>query len=166
MSDPVDTGKPGHPSPAELLDEEARLQLPHCSDADALWIGRWLLASAESRDLACAIEVWRGQRLIFRAARAGTNGHNDVYLAGKRRVVEHFGHSSFYERRRHEVNGSSFEAATSFRFPEFAPHGGGVPLIVRGTGPVGVALVSGLPMEADHALVVEALEAFLAANPD
>ena len=40
-----------------------------------------------------------------------------------------------------------------------------MPLVVRGTGPVGVALVSGLPMEADHALVVEALEAFLAANP-
>jgi uncharacterized protein (UPF0303 family) len=30
---------------------------------------------------------------------------------------------------------------------------------------VGVAIVSGLPMADDHALVIEALEAFLAANP-
>jgi uncharacterized protein (UPF0303 family) len=156
---------PAHPSPAELLDQEAHLQLPHCSDADALWIGRWLLDTAEARGLVVAIEVWRGARLIFRAAREGTNAHNDVYLAGKRRVVEHFGHSSFYERRRHEVNGTTFEAATSLAFPEWAPHGGGVPLIVGGTGLVGVAIVSGLPMEADHALVVEALEAFLASNP-
>jgi uncharacterized protein (UPF0303 family) len=156
---------PGHPSPEALLDQESRLQLPHCSDADALWIGRWLLDAAEARSLACAVEVWRGQRLIFRAARPGTNAQNDVYLAGKRRVVEHFGHSSFYERRRHEAAGTTFEEATSFRFPEFAPHGGGVPLIVRGTGPVGVAIVSGLPMADDHALVIEALEAFLAANP-
>ena len=37
--------------------------------------------------------------------RPGTNAHNDVYLAGKRRVVEHFGHSSFYERRRYEADG-------------------------------------------------------------
>jgi uncharacterized protein (UPF0303 family) len=156
---------PAHPSPDELLEQEKRLHLPHCSDADALWLGRWLLDTAEARGLVVAIEVWRGSRLIFRAAREGTNAHNDVYLAGKRRVVEHFGHSSFYERRRHEVNGTTFSAATSFEFPAWAPHGGGVPLIVRGTGPVGVAIVSGLPMEADHALVVEALEAFLAANP-
>jgi uncharacterized protein (UPF0303 family) len=160
-----DAPNPAHPGPQELLDQEARLQLPHCSDADALWIGRWILDTAEARGLVIATEVWRGSRLVFRAARQGTNAHNDVYLAGKRRVVEHFGHSSFYERRRHEANGTSFAEATSFRFPEFAPHGGGVPLIVRGTGPVGVAIVSGLPMEADHALVVEALEAFLAANP-
>ena len=156
---------PSHPSAQELLEQEARLQLPHCSDTDALWIGRWLLDTAEARGLVVAIEVWRGQRLIFRAAREGTNAHNDVYLAGKRRVVEHFGHSSFHERRRHEANGTTFEAATTFAFPDWAPHGGGVPLIVRGTGPVGVAIVSGLPMEVDHALVVEALEAFLAANP-
>jgi uncharacterized protein (UPF0303 family) len=156
---------PAHPSPAELLEQEQRLVLPHCSEADALEIGRTLLAVAERRDKPVAIEVWRGNRLIFRASRPGTNGHNDVYLAGKRKVVEHFGHSSFYERRRHEVNGTTFEEATSLRFPEYAAAGGGFPLIVRGTGPVGVALVSGLPMEEDHALIIEALEAFLAANP-
>jgi uncharacterized protein (UPF0303 family) len=156
---------PQHPSPAELLEQEARLVLPHCSEADALEIGRAILAVAEARDKPVAIEVWRGQRLIFRASRPGTNAHNDVYLAGKRKVVEHFGHSSFYERRRHEVAGTTFEEATSLRFPEYAPSGGGFPLVVRGTGPVGVALVSGLPMEEDHAMIVEALEAYLAANP-
>ena len=84
------------------------------------------------------------------------------YLAGKRRVVTHFGHSSFHERLRHVAAGTTFEAATSLQFPEYAPHGGGFPLIVRGTGPVGVALVSGLPQDQDHALIVEALEAHLA----
>ena len=64
-----------------------------------------------------AIEVWRGARLVFRAARPGTNAHNDLYLAGKRRVVEHFGHSSFYERRRHEAAGTTFEAATVVPVP-------------------------------------------------
>ena len=153
------------PSPEELLAQEERLALPSCSVADALAIGRWLLAAAEERSLPITIEAWHGSRLVFRAARPGTNAHNVLYLAGKRRVVEHFGHSSFYERRRHEAAGTTFEAATSLRFPEYAPHGGGFPLLVRGTGRVGVVLVSGLPQQDDHALIVEALEAFLAGAP-
>ncbi len=155
---------PAHPSPAELLEQEARLQLPHCSASDALDIGRAILALAEAREKPVAIEVWRGPRLIFRAACEGTNAHNDMYLAGKRRVVERFGHSSFYERRRHEVAGTTFAEATSLPFPEYAPAGGGFPLIVRGTGVVGVALVSGLPMEDDHALIIEALEGYIASQ--
>ena len=152
----------GWPTPAELLEQEDRLALPSLSEADALAIGRRLLSLADARDLPVTIEVWRGDRLVFRAARPGTNAHNDLYLAGKLRVVRHFGHSSFHERLRHEAAGTTFAAATSLSFPEYAPHGGGFPLCVRGTGPVGVALVSGLPQDQDHALIVAALEAHLA----
>jgi uncharacterized protein (UPF0303 family) len=153
------------PTVAELLDQERRLALPSCSVDDALAIGLWLLEQATERSLPVAIEVWHGARLVFRAARPGTNAHNDRYLAGKRRVVEYFGHSSFYERLRHEARGTTFEEATSLRFPEYAAHGGGFPLVVEGTGPVGMVLVSGLPQEQDHALIVEALEAHLAKRP-
>ena len=150
------------PAVDEVLDQEARLQFPSASPDDAIAIGGWLLAAAVERGLAITIEVWLGSRLVFRAARAGTNAHNDLYLAGKRRVVEHFGHSTMYARLYHESRGTTFAAGTSLAFPEYAPHGGGFPLIVRGTGPVGVVLVSGLPQQEDHALVVEALEAHLA----
>jgi uncharacterized protein (UPF0303 family) len=151
------------PTPAEILAQEDRLTLPACSSDDCLAIGRWLLDRAVERDLAITIEVWHGQRLVFRAARPGTNADNDLYLAGKRRVVEHFGHASLYERLRHEAAGTTFEAATSLRFPDYAPHGGGFPLLVAGTGRVGVVLVSGLPQQDDHALIVEALAAHVAA---
>jgi uncharacterized protein (UPF0303 family) len=154
----------GFPRPEAVLEQEARLELPSCSVDDALWIGGWLLDRAVERSLAVTIEVWHGDRLVFRAARPGSDAHNDLYLAGKLRVVRHFRHSSLYERVRYLAADTTFEAATSLRFPEYAPHGGGVPLNVRGTGMVGVALVSGLPQVADHALVVEALEAFLAAH--
>jgi uncharacterized protein (UPF0303 family) len=150
------------PTSDEVLAQEARLALPRCNEEDCLAIGRWLLDRATERSLAVTIEVWRGNRLVFRAARPGTNAHNDLYLAGKRRVVEHFGHATMYERLRHEAAGTTFAAATSLQFPDYAPHGGGFPLIVRGTGPVGVVLVSGLPQQDDHALVVEALEAHMA----
>jgi uncharacterized protein (UPF0303 family) len=150
------------PTLDELLDQERRLVLPALDENAGLAIGMRLLAKAVERDLPVTIEVRRGSRVVFRAARNGTTAHNDMFVAGKVRVVEHFGHSSLYERLRHEAAGTTFEAATLLPFPEYAPHGGGFPLIVEGTGPVGVAVVSGLPMQDDHALVVEGLEDYLA----
>jgi uncharacterized protein (UPF0303 family) len=145
------------PTLDELLDQEARLTLPSLSEDDAIAIGQRLLARAQERDLAVTIEVRRASRVVFRAARTGTNAHNDMYVAGKARIVERFGHSTMHERLRYLAEGTTFAEATSLAFPEYAPHGGGFPLIVDGTGPVGVAIVSGLPQEADHALIVEVL---------
>jgi uncharacterized protein (UPF0303 family) len=153
----------GFPSADELLAQEARLVLPRCSPEDVLAIGRRILETAEERDLAIVVEAWLGSRLVFRAAREGTDEVNDQYVGGKRRVVERFGHASFHERQRHAEAGTTFEAATGLTFPEYAPHGGGFPLRVAGEdAPVGVVIVSGLPQQDDHALIVEALEAHLA----
>jgi uncharacterized protein (UPF0303 family) len=154
------TGGPW-PTLDELRDQERRLVLPSLDENDAIDIGLRLLQAATDRDLAVTIEVRRAGRVVFRAARTGTNGHNDMYVAGKARIVERFGHATLFERLRHEEAGTTFEEATSLTFPEYAPHGGGVPLIVDGTGPVGVAIVSGLPQQDDHALIVECLEAYL-----
>jgi len=148
--------------PAALLAEEARLALPSLGESDAIAIGRLLLARAEERSLPVTIEVRRGSRVLFRAALPGTSADNDAWIAGKAAVVERFGHSTWYVRQRFLAEGTTFEAATGLDRPAYAAHGGGFPLIVAGTGPVGVALVSGLPQEQDHALIVECLEAYLA----
>ena len=149
-------------TPEDLLDQEARLSLSSLDEADAIAIGRLLLARAEARSLAVTIEVRRGARVVFRAARPGTTSDNDTWIAGKAAVVERFGHSSFYVGQRYAADGTTFEAATGLGRPAYAAHGGGFPLAVAGTGIVGVALVSGLPQEEDHALIVECLEAYLA----
>ena len=154
------TGGPW-PTLDELRDQERRLVLPSLDENDAIDIGLRLLQLATDRDLAVTIEVRRAGRIVFRAARTGTNAHNDMYVAGKAKIVERFGHATLFERLRHEEAGTTFAEATSLAFPEYAPHGGGVPLIVDGTGPVGVAIVSGLPQQDDHALIVECLEAYL-----
>ena len=150
------------PTLDELLDQERRLVLPKLDENDAVAIGLSLLQKAIGRDQAVTIEVRVGGRVVFRAARTGTDATNDLYIAGKARIVERFGHSSLYERLQYELAGTSFAEATSLEFPEYAPHGGGFPLIVAGHGPVGVVIVSGLPQLDDHALVIECLTEFAA----
>ena len=152
------------PTLDELLDQERRLTLPSLDENDAVAIGATVLRTAIERDLPITIEVRRLGRVVFRAARTGTNAHNDMWVAGKARLVERFGHASLYERLRHETAGTTFAEATSLGFPEYAPAGGGFPLIVAGTGPIGVAIVSGLPQLDDHALVVECLTAYVASR--
>jgi uncharacterized protein (UPF0303 family) len=150
------------PTPDALLEQEARLVLPSLGEGDAIAIGRLLLARAEHRSLPVVIEVRRLGRVVFRAALPGSNPDNDAWITGKAAVVERFGHASFYVGRKHADAGTTFEAATGLSMPGFAAHGGGFPLAVAGTGIVGMALVSGLPQEEDHALIVECLEAYLA----
>ena len=151
------TAEAPDPTLDELLDQERRLVFPSLDEDDAVALGLSLLSKATDRGLAVTIEVRLGERIVFRAARTGTDATNDLYIAGKARIVERFGHSSLYERLQYEVAGTSFAEATSLEFPEYAPHGGGFPLIVADRGPVGVVIVSGLPQLDDHALVVECL---------
>jgi uncharacterized protein (UPF0303 family) len=149
------------PTLEDLLEQEERLVLPSLDENAAIDVGLLLLRKATERDLPVTIEVRLGSRVVFRAARNGTDDENDMYIAGKARLVERFGHSSLYERLRHESAGTTFAEATSLEFPEYAPHGGGFPLIVGGRGLAGVAIVSGLPQLEDHALVVECLTMFV-----
>ena len=145
------------PTLDELLDQERRLVFSSLDENGAVAIGLSILQAATERDLPVTIEVRLRDRVVFRAARNGTDATNDQYVGGKARLVERFGHASLYERLRYEAEGTTFEAATSLAFPEYAPHGGGFPLIIEGAGPVGVVVVSGLPQLEDHALVVECL---------
>jgi uncharacterized protein (UPF0303 family) len=151
------------PTLDELLDQERRLVLSSLDENGAVAIGASILRVAIERDLPVTIEVRLRDRVVFRAARNGTDATNDLYVGGKARLVERFGHASLYERLRYEADGTTFEEATSLTFPEYAPHGGGFPLRVDGAGQVGAVIVSGLPQLDDHALVVECLASFAGA---
>jgi len=151
------------PTLDELLDQERRLVLPSLDENGAVAIGMSILRVAIERNLPVTIEVRLRDRVVFRAARNGTDATNDLYIGGKARLVERFGHASLYERLRYEAEGTTFEDATLLTFPEYAPHGGGFPLVVDGAGQVGAVIVSGLPQLEDHALVVECLASFAGA---
>jgi len=148
-------------SPDELLAQEESLVLPSFTRDDAIDLGLAVLTLASERSLPVVIEIRDLDQVLFRAALPGSSVENDSWIARKTRVVEEFGHSSLYERVRHEAVGTTFGAATGLPETEFAAHGGGFPLVVEGVGRQGVIVVSGLPQVSDHELVVEALQAHL-----
>lgn len=149
-------------TPEELEEQELRLVLPSLSDDDALDLGALMLARARERALPVTLEVRRAGRVLFRAALPGSVADQDSWLERKARVVARFGRSTMRVRVGHEAKGTTFEAATGLSALEYAAHGGGFPLTVEGTGPVGFVGVSGLPQVEDHAFVVACLEEFLA----
>ncbi len=91
----------------------------------------------------------------------GTAADNDEWVKRKVRLVNRFGHSSFYMGQMLKSKGKSIEE--SYLIPEnkYAAHGGCFPIIVKGTGMVGTITVSGLPQEEDHKLVVQSIRTFL-----
>jgi uncharacterized protein (UPF0303 family) len=147
---------------AELAAEEERLQFTRFDNDDALELGSRLVQAARAIDAPVAIDISRNGHQLFHAALPGATPDNDGWIASKSRVVQRFGHSSLYVRTQCEVDGTSLEETYGLDPREYAAHGGAFPILLANVGPVGVVVVSGLPQLEDHALVTEAIAAFLA----
>jgi uncharacterized protein (UPF0303 family) len=144
-----------------LLAEEDRLRLPRFDADDAWSLGNRLVSLAREDGLAVTVAVSHGSQLMFHAALPGTVADQADWLRRKTALVYRFGHSSFFIGRSYRDRGERFEAEPHLDHSVYAAHGGAFPLVVDGVGLVGVAAVSGLPQDQDHALVVRALEAHL-----
>ncbi|HTX72956.1 MAG TPA: heme-degrading domain-containing protein [Rectinemataceae bacterium] len=145
-----------------IRNEERELQFDHFSNDDALALGLSLVELARTRGLQIAIDISRGQQQLFHFACAGSSADNDAWIIRKNRVVSRFGRSSLAVGTSLARDGTGIESKYYVSAFEYSPHGGAFPIILRGTGPIGTVTVSGLPQEEDHALVVEALRAYLA----
>lgn len=148
-------------SSEELLAQERRLQFTRFGNDVAIELGLHLLDAAREQGLPIAISVQRNGHRLFHASLPGTSPDNDRWLERKTRVVDRFGHSSFYVGTTFREKGTTFEAESRLDQDLYAAHGGVFPVILRGTGPVGTVGVSGLPQAEDHEFVVTQLESFL-----
>ena len=147
---------------AQLAEQEERLQFTKFDNETALALGQQLLTAARDRGLAVTISIRRNGQRLFHAALPGTSADNDAWIDRKSRVVDRYGHSSFFVGTQFRAKGGSFEEHSRLDLDQYAAHGGVFPVLVRGVGPVGTVGVSGLPQADDHAFVVEQLELFLA----
>ncbi len=147
---------------SQLLIEEQILTLPSLSTAEALEIGEIAKSLGVARNLPIAIEVRLGDWIIYHASLPGSKPENDWWISRKARTVMLKRHSTMYERLSAEERGVDWYKENNLLDETHAIHGGGLPLITKGDGFVGVLLISGLPQVEDHLLGVEVLTEFLA----
>ena len=145
-----------------LLSEEMALVLASLSVNDALEIGEIAKSFGTQRSLPIAVEVRIGDWIIYHASLPGSKSENQWWIDRKARVVLLKHHSTIYERVSAEVRGVDWHKENNLLDETHAIHGGGLPLITKNEGFVGVLLISGLPQVEDHLLGVEVLTEFLA----
>jgi uncharacterized protein (UPF0303 family) len=145
-----------------LLQEELLLTLPKLDVADAMEIGEIAKSFGTQKGLPIAVEVRIGDWIIYHASLPGSTAENQWWIDRKARVVMLKHHSTIYERVSAEERGVDWHKENNLLDETHAIHGGGLPLITKGEGFIGVLLVSGLPQVDDHLLGVEVLTEFLA----
>ena len=147
---------------ANLLNEEAILTLPSFTHLDAFEIGQIATEIGIERKLPIAVEVRLGDWTIYHASLPGSTVENQWWIDRKARVVLLKHHSTMYERVSAQERGVDWHKENNLLDETHAIHGGGLPLITKSDGLVGVLLISGLPQVEDHLLGVEVLTEFLA----
>jgi uncharacterized protein (UPF0303 family) len=146
----------------QLINEEQILTLPSLDLAGALEIGEIAKSLAVLRNLPIATEVRLGDWIIYHVSLPGSAPENDWWMSRKARVVNLKQHSTMYERVSAEESGIDWHKENNLLDETHAIHGGGLPLITKNEGFVGMLLISGLPQVEDHLLGVEVLTEFLA----
>jgi len=147
---------------SQLLAEEQILTLPSLGATEALEIGEIAKSLGMVRNLPIATEVRLGDWIIYHASLPGSTPENDWWMSRKARVVMLKHHSTMYERVSAEERAVDWHKENNVEDETHAIHGGGLPLITKDEGFVGILLISGLPQVEDHLLGVEVLTEFLA----
>ena len=152
----------GRFSSAQFLAEEKILTLPHLDVSGALEIGEIGKSLGQVRNLPIAIEVRLLDWIIYHASLPGSKRENQRWIDRKARVVMLKRHSTMHEKVSAEERGVDWHKENNVAEETYAIHGGGLPLITKDEGFVGMLLISGLPQLEDHLLGVEVLTEFLA----
>ena len=146
----------------QLLGEEQFFTFDNLTPENALEIGEIAKSLGVLKSLPIAVEVRLGDWIIYHASLPGSTVENQGWIDRKARVVMLKHHSTMYEKVNAQERGIDWHKENNLLDETHAIHGGGLPLITKDQGFVGVLLISGLPQVEDHVLGVEVLTEFLA----
>ena len=146
----------------QLLGEEQFFTFDNLTPANALEIGEIAKSLGVLKSLPIAVEVRLGDWIVYHASLPGSTVENQWWIDRKARVVTLKHHSTMFERVSAEERGVDWHKENNLLDETHAIHGGGLPLITKDQGFIGVLLISGLPQVEDHLLGVEVLTEFLA----
>ena len=127
-------------------------------DADVAWrLGSAMREMLVERGAGGTVEIEIAGQVLFTAATVGATPGQADWIRRKRNTVRRFARSSYAVGKMLERDGETMEARHGLMLADYAAHGGGFPVWVRGVGVVGSAIVSGMPQRDDHNLVVAAM---------
>ena len=145
-----------------ILDQQEQLLQFTAFNADTAWrLGLLLHTALAERKAGGSVEIELAGHLLFACATPGATPGQANWIRRKRNTVHHFARSTYVIGRRLEREGLTLGSRHALSEIDFAAHGGGFPIVVTGTGPVGSVVLSGLPQREDHNLVVDALAQLL-----
>lgn len=158
-------------APPRVLEEiehiDQTLIFPNFTSQTAWTLGSLLRTKllAFTKPTVIDISLAYGNHCLFHATtHSGTNIDNDSWVARKRNTVLRFGNSTWYMHNKFAGDEAAFAAKYTLgtKASDFAIHGGGWPVRVRGVeGIVAVIVVSGLKQEQDHGIIVQTVSELL-----
>lgn len=143
---------------------ENELVFPSFSRADAAALGAMLDEEGRMSSCPIAIEITINGLVVFRYFQDNCPPGSANWLARKRRVVDEQGMGSLRFGMMLEENGETLEDH-KIDSMNYAPGGGGMPILLRGTGIIGSVCVSGCPDHLmDQTIVSKGMRRLLAAK--
>jgi uncharacterized protein (UPF0303 family) len=145
-----------------IIDQQEKLLRFTAFDAIIAWqLGNLMRARLLAANAGGTIEIDLAGQVLFACTTPGATPGQADWIRRKRNTVRRFARSSYAVGRILERDGDTLESRHGLTLTDYAAHGGGFPIHLTGTGPVGTAIVSGLPQRDDHNLVVSALAELL-----
>jgi uncharacterized protein (UPF0303 family) len=145
---------------AIIAKQEELLQFNAFDNTTAWQLGESIKNYCESENLAVTIEIRHCRETVFFFAMSGTSPNNADWARRKRNTTELQQRSS-YAVGLALTEGETLQTQSGLPMRDYAHHGGGVPIRVKGVGFVGVVTISGLPQREDHNIVVQAMADFM-----
>ena len=144
----------------DILKQESETTLPHFGLAD---LNNFIATLKEigntNYEKVCVLIKLNKRPVFFHAGKFTTN-ENNIWIRKKENIVDMFDHSSLYEKLLYTNNSEKFYQETGLSPTQFAIVGGGLPIVVKGTGIVGCLIISGLSDVEDHNLGYNSLLAY------
>ena len=145
-----------------ILEQQEQLLRFTSFNAETAWeLGNILRTLLMESRAGGTIEIELANHLLFACATPGANPGQADWIRRKRNTVHRFARSSYAIGRLLEGNNETLQSRHFLDVADYAAHGGGFPILLEGTGPVGSVVFSGLPQRDDHNLVVSALAQIL-----
>jgi uncharacterized protein (UPF0303 family) len=140
-----------------ILAQESALVFPAFDESTAWAVGSKIREIAVSRGQGVFIDIRLWDRVLFTHAMAGTSSDNEDWVRRKVNVVRRFQCSSYRKGLELKRDGKVLDEAAGCSALDYAPHGGGFPIRLKGGPVIGCITVSNLPQREDHILAVEAM---------